>query len=64
MGDFNYNKINWRNFTVSGHGEDQNVAIFLDSVMHCSLFQHVQNPTQFRTGTESHVLDLIFTNEK
>ena len=62
MGDFNYKKTSLHNYTVSGG--DLNVAMFLDSVTDCSLFQHVQNPTQFRTGIESYVLGLIFTNEK
>jgi len=62
VGDFNYSEINWCSSTISGN--DQNAALFLDTVLDCFLFQHAVSLTQFRSGCQPHVLDLIFTNEE
>ena len=46
------------------NGLDLCSYLFYDTVNDCFLFQHITQPTKHRHGTESSVLDLVFTNEQ
>ena len=61
-GDFNYSDINWTNWCLSDslYSPSQH---FIETLQDCYLFQHVTEPTRFRTGHSPHILDLILTNE-
>ena len=39
------------------------VDSFIDTIQDLFLFQHIQEPTRFRSGATPNLLDLIFTNE-
>ena len=62
-GDFNYSDINWTNWCLSDslHSPSQH---FIETLQDCYLFQHVTEPTRFRTGHSPHILDLILTHEE
>jgi hypothetical protein len=61
MGDFNYPKINWKQWTSSG---DKDADAFLGCIRHSYLYQHVTEFTRTKENSEPSTLDLIFTNEE
>ena len=63
MGDFNFREIDWNNKETSV-GEDHLATIFLESVRDTYLYQHVKEPTRYRSDNIPSLLDLIFTNEE
>ena len=63
MGDFNFKEINWCEMTTSVN-ETHISSQFLECVRDTYFFQHILNPTRYREGNESSVLDLILTNEE
>ena len=60
MGDFNYNKIDWNQWTS---GNDREEA-FLECIRDSYLIQHVNTITRSRENSEPSMLDLILTNEE
>ena len=63
VGDFNFNTINWSNWT-SPHGEDSKEERFLESIRDSYLYQHIDEPTRCRGTDNPSIIDLIFTNEE
>ena len=63
MGDFNLGQIDWENEAVDGR-IDSEEAKFLDKIQDLYLYQHVRQPTRFRSGQEPSRLDLVFTNDE
>ena len=63
MGDFNFKEINWCEMTTSVN-ETHISSQFLECFRDTNFFQHILNPTRYREGNESSVLDLILTNEE
>ena len=61
MGDFNYPKINWKQWTSSG---EKDAEAFLECIRDSYLYQHVTEFTRTRENNEHSTLDLIFTNEE
>ena len=65
VGDFNYNQINWNTYTVNNVGSDiQCLVDFLLTISECALYQHINDPTHYRTNQMPSILDLVFTNEE
>ncbi|MES9973438.1 MAG: reverse transcriptase domain-containing protein [Candidatus Thiodiazotropha sp.] len=60
MGDFNLPSIQWNGLTNQNHGMG---AELFDTMKFRSWTQHVKEPTRFRHGQTSSLLDLVFTNE-
>lgn len=54
VGDFNFPKIEWESLDSDNDGRQ-----FLDLVLDCFLFQHVDTPTR-----ANNILDLVFTSEE
>ena len=63
IGDFNLKDINWCEMTTQVN-EAHIASQFLECVRDSYFTQHVKNPTRYREGNVSSVLDLIFTNEE
>ncbi|XP_069140986.1 uncharacterized protein [Argopecten irradians] len=63
VGDFNFKQIDWTSYT-SNSGVQHPSSLFISKVKDCYLYQHVNQPTRFREGQQSNILDLIFTNEE
>ena len=63
MGNFNIKEINWE-LVTSETSENHISSKFIVCVRDCFLFQHVLEPTRFRSGNAPSILDLIFTNEE
>ena len=61
MGNFNYPKINWKQWTRPG---DKDAEAFLECIRDSYLYQHVTEFTRTRESREPSTLDLIFTNEE
>ena len=65
VGDFNFNQINWDTFTANDVGLDtQCYDDFLLTISECGLYQHITEPTHFRSNQIPSILDLVFTNEE
>ena len=62
VGDFNYSNINWKDYTASGVGP--NDQMFIDTLQECVLHQHITEPTRYRQGVNPHTLDLVLTDEE
>ena len=60
MGDYNYPLIKWDDEGF-GSTDDNKSEEFLNSVRDSYLIQHITEPTRYRIGQRSNVLDLIFT---
>ena len=63
VGDFNLKEINWCEMTTNV-SELHMASQFLEYSRNTYFFKHVKEPTRYREGNESSVLDLIFTNEE
>ena len=63
VGDFNCKEIDWRLQSTSVN-ENHVASQLLECIRDCFMYQHVAEPTRFRIGEISSVLDLIFTNEE
>ena len=61
-GDFNLSAIDWENHCVQ-HNQEY-LTRFVNTIHDCFLFQHVKQPTRYREGETSNILDLILTNEE
>ena len=61
VGDFNYSHIVWQNGFA--RTEDKRAAMFADCVGRNGLVQHVDRPTRYRGSQESHILDLVLSDE-
>ena len=60
VGDFNYPKINWKDFEVNATKYSQEMQFF-DCLDNGFLTQHVHEPTRFRGKDKPSTLDLIIT---
>jgi len=63
MGDFNFEKINWCDWSTPSN-ETQIDFQFIEKLRDCFLQQHVTKPTRARIDKEPHILDLVLTNEE
>ena len=61
-GDFNYKEINWVNEFLAENC--QHIYAFLEIIQDYFLKQYIPEPTRYREGEESSLLDLIITNEE
>ena len=61
MGDFNFPKIDWKNWLTKG---DKNSENFVESIRDSYMFQHVMENTRMRENCEPSTLDLILTNDE
>ena len=60
VGDFNLNTIDW---TVgSAYPVSANTTLFLNTVQEVFYSQIIKEPTRYRDGQKSNVLDLVLTN--
>ena len=60
-GDFNYRNIDWTNeYAPKG----QQHLDFIETLQDCYLFQHFTEPTRYRDGETSNILDLILSSEE
>ena len=62
-GDFNFKEIDWKVQSTSVN-ENHVSTQLLESIRDCVLYQDVVEPTRFRPGEVSSLLDLILTNEE
>ena len=62
VGDFNIKGINWIEHTSEAN-ETHVSTRFIECIRNSFLFQHVQEPTRYRSENAPSILDLIFTNE-
>ena len=63
LGDFNINCIDWNNIT-STENETHTSTLFLECLRDSFLYQHVKEPTRYRSQNVPSILDLILTNEE
>jgi hypothetical protein len=56
-GDFNFPKIDWKNWLTKGDKISEN---FVESIRDSYMFQHVMENTRMRENCEPSTLDLIF----
>ena len=61
-GDINYKEIDWVNEFLAENC--QHIYAFLEIIQDYFLKQHITEPTRYREGEESSLLDLIITNEE
>lgn len=61
-GDFNYPEIDWASY-LSRAGPSHHSNFFLQAVQENMMHQMVENPTRFRHGQSSNILDLILCND-
>ena len=61
MGDFNFPKIDWKNWLTKGDKISEN---FVESIRDSYMFQHVTENTRMRENCEPSTLDLILTNDE
>ena len=62
-GDFNIPHIDW-NLKLSQEPATHFSHTFLEKVGDCYLTQHIKEPTRYREGQASSLLDLVLTNEE
>ena len=60
-GDFNHKDVQWKDGSVA---EMSNVADedFINCILDCYFYQHIDFPTRKRSNQKENVLDLVFTN--
>ena len=63
LGDFNIKCIDWNNIT-STENETHISTLFLECLRDSFLYQHVKEPTRYRSQNVPSILDLILTNEE
>ena len=61
-GDFNYKEIDWDNEHAPTNKEHQ--ANFINALQECYMYQHVTEPTRFRSNETPNLLDLILSSEE
>ena len=59
-GDFNHPEINWEHM-ISTKNDNHKSSKFLEAVMDSFLFQHVDQPTHYRSDQQPTLIDLILT---
>jgi hypothetical protein len=59
MGDFNFPKIDWKNWLTKGDKISEN---FVESIRDSYLFQHVMENTRIRDNCEHYYLDFYICN--
>ena len=62
-GDFNHPEINWEHM-LSTKNEDHKSSKFIEAVMDSFLFQHVDQPTHYRSDQQPTLIDLILTADE
>lgn len=63
MGDFNFPQIVW-NDNRCEEGPNHAASQFLKATKDAFLIQHQKEPTRYRVGEKSNMVDLIFTNRE
>ena len=63
LGDFSSKEINWDLFNCNTN-ENHPAYGLLECIRDFYLFQHIKQPTRFRSGQEPSILDLVLTNEE
>ncbi|KAL8594440.1 hypothetical protein ACOMHN_018148 [Nucella lapillus] len=63
IGDFNFPSIDWKQ-EISEVGPEQPATLFLKATQDAFLVQHQKDPTRYREGEKSNVLDLVFSNRE
>lgn len=63
VGDFNYPEIDWER-NLSRAGPNHFSSEFLQATQENLLWQMVDEPTRFRSGQCSNILDLVLTNDE
>ena len=61
-GDFNYEEIDWEMEYVPHH--DSHLQDFAETLQDCFLYQHVTEPTRYREGERSNLLDLVLSTDE
>jgi hypothetical protein len=61
MGDLNFPKIDWKNWSTKGDKKSEN---FAERIRASYRFQHVMENTRMRENCEPSTLDLILTNDE
>ena len=61
VGDFNYLDNKWRDYTSEGSLQEQ---CFIENVRDWFVWHHCQQPTRYRNGQQSNILDLVVYNEE
>jgi len=62
-GDFNYCDINWSDPTLPSSCTHHS-QMFLDALHDLYLYQHIFQPTRYRSNAVPHTLDLVLSNEE
>ena len=63
VGDFNMKEINWP-LCECLENQEHILSVFLEGITDCFLFQYVREPTRFREGQITSILDILLTNEE
>ena len=63
VGDFNIKEIDLTNMSTP-ENENHTSTLFLECLRDCFLFQHVKEPTRYRSQNVPNILDLILTNKE
>ena len=61
-GDFNYKEIDWEMEYAPHH--DSHLQDFVETLQDCFLSQHVTEPTRYREGESSNLLDLVLSTDE
>lgn len=64
VGDFNYPKIDWENWTTEGGSTETEEYKFIEAVRNSYMYQHVSQATRGRGMVSTSLLDLIMTREE
>ena len=63
LGDFNFPEIDWKTQSCTA-GTGHSAYSFLESTRDAFLTQHQCEPTRYRCGQRSNILDLVFTRRE
>ena len=62
VGDFNMKEINWP-LCESSENQEHISFVFFEGIKDCFVLQYVREPTRFREGQITSILDILLTNE-
>ena len=63
-GDFNFPKIDWRNWNTTTNNDEDQESMFIEAVRDGYLHQHIHQHTRIRGDDDPSLIDLLFTNEE
>ena len=64
MGDFNYPSIAWPSMKTSSENQESDVNRFVECLRDTYMYQHIEQPTRYRSTENANILDLVLTNEQ